>query len=167
MATTTKPKKMVVQQVAKKGKGDKLPDRLRKELRRTIAMVLYEKVHEQDNMRMKDQESLMEKLFYGHGNSISYLEMFLKGQGVFESMFDANSDNSGTKRLKQLYARTSKDYILGGNVNRDVMERVQLSKTEIVTGRYLGTCAAEGACEARKAIPFLLKYMDEATGQPL
>jgi hypothetical protein len=166
MSTTAKPK-MVVQVTRKGGKVDKLPDRLRKELRRTIAMVLYEKVHEQDNMRMKDQESLMEKLFYGHGDSISYLEMFLKGQGVFEHMFEANSDNSGSKRLKQLFARSTKAFILGGNINQDVMERVQLSKTEIVTGRYLRSCAAEGACEARKAIPFLLKYLDEHTGQPL
>ena len=147
--STTKSKKTIVQQVsARKAKTEKLPDRLRKELRRTIAMVLYEKVHEQESMRMRDQENLMEKLYYGHGDSISYLDMFLKGQGVFEGMVEGNSNNTGTKRLKSLYARSSKDYILGGNINREVMERVQLSKTEVVSGRYLRSCAADGACEA-------------------
>jgi hypothetical protein len=169
MATTTarKPKKTVIQQISRKEKYDKLPDRLRKELRRTIAMVLYENVHERESMRMKEQESLMQKLFYGEGDTLSYLEMFMKCQGVFAGMFDANCDNSGTRRLKQLFSRSSKEFVLGGNINRDVMERVQLSKTEIVTGRYLRSCAAEGGCEARKALPFLLKYLDEETGKPL
>ena len=129
-------------------------------------MVLYKKVHEQESMRMRDQENLMEKLYYGHGDLISYLDMFLKGQGVFEGMVEGNSNNTRTKRLKSLYARSSKDYILGGNINREVMERVQLSKTEVVSGRYLRSCAADGACEARKSIPFLLKYLDEETGKP-
>ena len=112
-------------------------------------MVLYKKVHEQESMRMRDQENLMEKLYYGHGDLISYLDMFLKGQGVFEGMVEGNSNNSGTKQLKSLYACSSKDYILGGNVNWEVMERVQeLSKTKVVSGRYLRTSAADGACEA-------------------
>ena len=92
MATTKKPKKTVVQQVSKK--YDKLPDRLRKELRRTIAMILYEKVHEKDSMKTKEQEALMQKLFNGEGDALSYLEMFLKGQCVFEAMFDTNGDNT-------------------------------------------------------------------------
>jgi hypothetical protein len=172
MATNTTKKtqtKTVIHQVSKKkDRYDKLPDRLRKELRRTIAMVLYEKVHEQESMRMKEQEGLMQKLFYGEGgDTLSYLEMFLKCQGVFEGMFDANGDNSGTRRLKPVFARSSKEFVLGGNINRDVMERVQLSKTEIVTGRYLRSCAAEGGCEARKSLPFLLKHLDEETGRPL
>ena len=69
--------------------------------------------------------------------------------------------------MKSLYARSSKDFILGGNINRNVMERVQLSKTEIVTGRYLRSSATEGGCEARKSLPFLLKYLNKETGKPL
>ena len=42
-----------------------------------------------------------------------------------------------------------------------------MSKTEIVTGRYLCSRAAEGGCEARKSLPFVLKYLDEETGKPL
>ena len=68
MATTKKPKKTVIQQVSKK--YDKLPDRLRKELGCTIAMILYEKVHEKDNMKTKEQEALTQKLFYGKGNAL-------------------------------------------------------------------------------------------------
>jgi hypothetical protein len=165
-STTKKTKKTVIQQVSKK--YDKLPDRLRKELRRTIAMILYEKVHEKDNMKTKEQEGLMQKLFfYGEGDALSSLELFLKGQIVFEAMFEADGNNTGTRRLKQLFARSSKEFVLGGNINRDVVDRVQLSKTEIVTGRYLRSHAAEGGCEARKSLPFLLKYLDKETGKPL
>ena len=120
MATTKKPKKTVIQQVSKK--YDKLPDRLRKELRHTIAMILYEKVHKKDNMKTKEQEALMQKLFYGKGEALSNLEMFLKGQGFFEAMFEANGDNTGTRRLKQLFARSSKEFVLSGNINCNVME---------------------------------------------
>ena len=44
MATTKKPKMLVIQQVSKK--YDKLAgNRVRKELQSTIAMILYEKAH--------------------------------------------------------------------------------------------------------------------------
>lgn len=127
-------------------------------------MILYEKVHAQDSMRQKEQESHMQKYFYGEAASLSYLELFLKGQGIFESMFLAGP---GGMKLKPIYARSSKDYILGGNINKDILERVSLSKIEVVTGRYLRSCAAEGGCEARKSLPFLFKYLDEETGKPI
>ena len=54
--------------------GDVLSDSLRKELRRTIAIVIYSLVCSQESMTNKDQEDLMYKYFYGTrgDDSVSY-----------------------------------------------------------------------------------------------
>ena len=160
-------KTKVVLEDMHKAKRDKLSDRLRKELRRTIAMAVLQKVYELDDMKTKDQEETMFKLFHGHGETISFLELFMNGQGPFESMFEGHPDNSGTKRLKSLFTRNNKDYTLGESITKDLLERVQVSKGEVVSGRYLRSSAMDGATEVRKSLPFLYKYLNKELGEPL
>jgi hypothetical protein len=76
-------------------RGDALSDSIRKELRRTIAIVIYSLVCSRESMTIKDQEDLMYKYFYGTkgDDSVSYLHMFVTGQDIFGKMFEGNPDN--------------------------------------------------------------------------
>jgi len=54
-------------------------------------------------MKEKDQKRLMHDLFYGierDEDSISYLDMCLKGDGDFEGLFEVTG-NEGQKKLKK------------------------------------------------------------------
>jgi len=77
--------------MSQKKKAAPLPDSLRKELRRTIAIYIYsDVVCKKDSMKEIDQIKLMETLIFGSGgpDAISYIDMFLNGGGVFEFMFE-------------------------------------------------------------------------------
>ena len=81
--------------MSQKKKVVPLPDTLRKELRRTISVYIYsEVVCKRDSMKENDQAKLMETLFFGKGgpDTISYVDMFLNGGGVFEFMFDQHKN---------------------------------------------------------------------------
>ena len=73
---------------AKKKKGiDLLHNEIRLELRRTIALKVYDCVCSRLAMKEKDQKRLMHKLFYGiegDEDSMPYLDLCLKGEGDFE-----------------------------------------------------------------------------------
>jgi len=85
---------------AKQKKGlDTLPNEIRLDLRQTIAL----KVCSREAMKEKDQKRLMHDLFYGSErdeDSISYLDMCLKGDGDFEGLFEVTG-NEGQKKLKK------------------------------------------------------------------
>jgi len=91
---------------AKKKKGlDSLPNEIRLELRRTIALRVYDCVCSRDSMKEKDQKRLMHELFYGiegEEEIISYLEMLLRGEGEFEELFEVVG-NEGRKKIKEIF----------------------------------------------------------------
>ena len=90
--------------MSQKKKAAPLPDSLRKELRRTIAIYIYsDVVCKKESMKENDQIKLMETLFFGSGgpDAISYIDMFLNGGGVFEYMFEQHK-NVGKLKLKQI-----------------------------------------------------------------
>jgi hypothetical protein len=152
-------------------RGDALSDSIRKELRRTIAIVIYSLVCSRESMTIKDQEDLMFKYFYGTkgDDSVSYLHMFVTGQDIFGEMFEGNPDNGGSKILKSIYSRNSKVLVLGKQIHQTVLELVNLKQGcgEIVGGRYLFESARAGLAGLRKALPFLHQYVDKDTGRIL
>jgi len=94
---------------AKKKKGiHVLPNEIRLKLRRTIALKVYDCVCSRLAMKEKDQKRLMHKLFYeieGDEDSMSYLDLCLKGEGDFEGLFEVTG-NKGQKN--------SRKYFVGG-----------------------------------------------------
>ena len=89
-------------------------------------------------MKEADQTKLMETLFFGNGgpDTISYIDMFLKGGGVFEYMFE-NHRNEGKMKLKQMFSRDPNAYVLGEQLNKAVLESVTQKSVKVVSGRYL------------------------------
>jgi hypothetical protein len=122
-------------------------------------------------MTNKDQEDLMYKYFYGTkgDDSVSYLHMVITGQDIFAEMSEGNPDNDGSKKLKSIYSRNSKVLVLGKQINKTVLELVNLKQDcpEVVGGRYLFDWARAGLAGLRKALPFLHQYVDKDTGQIL
>ena len=58
---------------------------------------------------------LMHKLFYGiegDEDSMSYLDLFLKGEGDFEGLFEVTG-NEGQKKLKEIFCRRSGKFLFG------------------------------------------------------
>ena len=103
---------------AKKKKGlESLPNEIRLELRRTIAIKIYDCVYERDSMKEKDQKRLMYELFYGidgEEDSISYLDMLLKGEGEFGDLFEVVG-NEGRKKLREVFCRRRFHRKVGSN----------------------------------------------------
>ena len=125
--------------MSQKKKAAPLPDSLRKELRRTIAIYIYsDVVCKEESMKEIDQIKLMETLFFGSGgpDAISYIDMFLNGGGVFEFMFEQHK-NVEKLELKQMFARDSKAFVLGDQLNKSVLESLTKKGGKIVTGPYL------------------------------
>ena len=118
-----------------------IPDSLRKEIRRTAAIAIWEShVASKESMAKKDQELIMHKFFYGDGrdDTISYLRMICTAERDFADMFEANPDYSGKKRIKPAYSRASQDYNLGEEITRNSIERVKKTdNNEVVSGCYL------------------------------
>jgi len=114
-------------------------------------------------MKEIDQTKLMETLFFGSDgpDAISYIDMFLNGGGVFEFMFEQHK-NVEKLELKQMFARDSKAFVLGDQLNKSVLESLTKKGGKIVTGPYLYDWAKKSLA---KSLPFLLKYVDEK-GEP-
>ena len=152
--------------MSQKKKAAPLPDTLRKELRRAIAIYIYcDVVCKKEGMKEADQTKLMETLFFGMGGPdvISYMDIFLKAGGVFEFMFEQHK-NEGKLKLKQMFARDPNAYMLGEQLKKPVLESVTQKGVEVVTGRYLYDWAKKGLAGIRKSLPFLLKYLNDKGG---
>ena len=66
-------------------------------------------------MKEKDQKRLMYELFYGvdgEEDSISYLDMLLRGEGELEDLFEVVG-NEGRKKLREIFSRRPEKFYLG------------------------------------------------------
>jgi len=79
-------------------------------------------------MKEKDQKRLMHDLFYGiegDKDSMSYLDMYLKGDGDFEGLFEVTG-NERQKNLKEIVCRRSGKFYLGLQIDNSSLERVYI-----------------------------------------
>jgi hypothetical protein len=152
-------------------KGDPLPDSLRKEIRRLIAVVIYCNIvcERAGDCSQKEQEDMMFKYYVGGKgeDSVSYVDMFLKGQGDFDFLFETYKEGlPPIKKLKSMFARTEKTHILGIEISKAALEQVTTKQLKIVTGRYLLSAAKEALSGVRQSMSFLEKYLDTSSGSP-
>ena len=78
---------------------------LRDELRRAVAIYCRASVFDKGRgIKREDQWNIMFEQFHGKGtDTISYGHLLASGQGVFQDMWDFNSEN-GLSVLKFLYS---------------------------------------------------------------
>ena len=116
-------------------------------------------------MKERDQKRLMYELFYGvdgEEDSISYLDMLLKGEGEFGDLFEVVG-NEGRKKLREIFRRSEKLY-LGIQIEKVSLERVYLKNSEVVNGRNLYDQATKTIPNLKKALSFMGKYVDMESG---
>ena len=117
-------------------------------------------------MKEKDQKRLMHDLFYGiegDEDSMSYLDMCLKGDGDFEGLFEVTG-NEGQKKIKEIFCRRSGKFYLGLQIDKSSLERLYLKGLEVVNGRNLYDQATKSIANLKKALSFMGKYVDIESG---
>ena len=117
-------------------------------------------------MKEKDQKRLMNELFYGidgEEDSISYLDMLLRGEGEFEDLFEVVG-NEGRKKLREIFCRRPEKFYLGLQIEKVSLERVYLKNSEVVNGRNLFDQATKTIPNLKKALSFMEKYVDMESG---
>ena len=117
-------------------------------------------------MKEKDQKRLMYELFYGvdgEEDSISYLDMLLKGEGEFGDLFEVVG-NEGRKKLREVFCRRPEKFYLGVQIEKVSLERVYLKNSEVVNGRNLFDQATKTIPNLKKALSFMKKYVDMESG---
>ena len=100
-------------------------------------------------MKVSEQHEMMFKLYHGHEGSegISNVDLMCKGLSPFDDLFDdAGFSNvtdpnateaSSMKELKQLYTRKLERYILGIDINPNILAQRDYTNKSLVTGRQL------------------------------
>jgi len=105
----------------------------------------------------------MHDLFYGiegDKDSMSYLDMCLKGYGDFEGL----SGNEGQKKLKEIFCRRSGKFYLGLQIDKSSLGRVFLKGSEVLNGRNLYDQPTKSIANLKKALSFMGKYVDIESG---
>lgn len=149
----------------------RIPASLRNELRRTIAVKIFNYINTLGDMKKAQQEGILLDLFHGDDDRdiVSHLDLLLQGEAPYRRLYDisettvitdANHRGPAPTRmvLKPKFTRTeAKTYAVGEEIVKPSLRKTSFNSEALVTGRTLLNAAKEALKNMKKLTAFALK----------